>query len=60
MKERFAKLIDIKSIVTLITTAVFAYLATIGRISEQQFVTIFMMIVAFYFGTQQNKNTPAV
>lgn len=60
IRDRIAKLIDIKSIVTIISTAVFAYLAVIGRISEQQFVTIFMMIVAFYFGTQskKNENTP--
>jgi len=60
-KDRLAKLIDIKSIVTIISTAVFAYLSVIGRISEQQFVTIFMMITAFYFGTQskKNENTPS-
>ncbi|SHJ56848.1 hypothetical protein [Thermoclostridium caenicola] len=56
MKERIAKLIDIKSIVTLVVTAVFAYLSVAGNIQPSEFVTIFMMIVAFYFGTQAKKN----
>jgi uncharacterized membrane protein YfcA len=57
LKERLAKLIDIKSIVTLVTTGVFAYLAGVGRVSEEQFITIFMMIIAFYFGTQSQKKS---
>lgn len=56
MKERIAKLIDIKSIVTLVVTVVFAYLSVAGNIQPSEFVTIFMMIVAFYFGTQAKKN----
>lgn len=55
IKDRIAKLIDIKSIVTIISTGVFSYLSIVGRISEQQFITIFMMITAFYFGTQSQK-----
>ena len=52
MKEKLTKLINIKSIVTLITTLVFCYLAIIGVITAEIFMTVFTMIISFYFGTQ--------
>ncbi len=55
MKERIAKLIDVKSIVTLVLTAVFSVLSVSGRLSADQFLTIFTTVVAFYFGTQSQK-----
>lgn len=55
MKERIAKLIDVKSIVTLVLTIVFAALSISGRLSAEQFLTIFTTVVAFYFGTQTRK-----
>lgn len=55
MKEKLAKLIDVKSIVTLLLTGVFAYLAIIQVISGEQFITIFTVIISFYFGTQTTK-----
>lgn len=56
MKNKIAKLIDVKSIVTLILTAVFGYLAVEGKISGTEFLTIFTVIIGFYFGTQATKN----
>lgn len=56
MKEKLAKLIDVKSIVTLTLTAVFAYLAITQIITGQEFLTIFTVIISFYFGTQYQKN----
>ncbi len=58
MKERFAKLVDVKSIVTLLLTAVFCALAVTGAISGTEFLTIFTTVTAFYFGTQVKKNVP--
>lgn len=55
MSERLYKLLSVKSIMTLVLTGVFAYLAVIGEISADQFLTVFSMIVAFYFGTQHEK-----
>lgn len=55
MKERIWKLLTVKSIVTLTLTAVFSFLALVGRISGQEFLTIFTVIVSFYFGTQYEK-----
>lgn len=60
MKERLAKLIDVKSIMTLALTIVFCVLALTGVISGQEFITIFTVIVGFYFGTQAQKAADAV
>ena len=56
MKDKIAKLINVKSIVTLILCAVFAYLSIAKVIGAEQFLTIFTMIISFYFGTQTEKN----
>ena len=57
MKAKLAKLIDVKSIVTPVLTGVFAYLAIIAKVSAENFMTIFTVIIAFYFGTQSAKKT---
>lgn len=54
IKNRIANLISVKSLVTLVLTAVFAYMAITERIS-QDFMTIYAVIIAFYFGTQSQK-----
>lgn len=53
--NRLAKLLNVKSIVTLILTAVFAALSLKGTISGEQFLMIFTTVIAFYFGTQHEK-----
>ena len=52
--KRLAALLSVKSIVTIILTCVFAYMAVTGKIS-QDFMTIYAVIIAFYFGTQSQK-----
>lgn len=56
MKKQLAKLIDVKSIVTLMLALVFAVLAFKGCISAEQFLTVFTVVISFYFGTQYQKN----
>ena len=55
MKERLNKLLTVKSLVTLVLTGVFAYLTISGGVSADQFLTVFTVIIAFYFGTQAEK-----
>ena len=55
MKERLNKLLTVKSIVTILLTAVFAVLALRGTISGQEFLTVFTVIISFYFGTQAER-----
>lgn len=52
--KRIAALMSVKSLVTLVLTAVFAYMACTHGIS-QDFMTIYAVIIAFYFGTQSQK-----
>ena len=58
MKEKIAKRaanrLSVKSIVTLVLTAVFAYMAVTEKIS-QDFMTVYAVVIAFYFGTQSQK-----
>lgn len=54
MKQKFAKLIDVKSIITLVLTGLFCVLAFKGNVS-QEVNNIYLMIIAFYFGTQHTK-----
>ena len=53
--KKIEKLIDVKSIVTLTLTAVFAVLSLKSNISEEQFLTVFTTVIAFYFGVQYQK-----
>ena len=52
--KRLANLLSVKSIVTLVLTGVFAFLAITNQIN-QDFMTIYAIIIAFYFGTQSQK-----
>lgn len=56
MKQKLAKLINVKSIVTLMLTVVFCILAVKQTISAEQFLTVFTVVISFYFGTQYQKN----
>lgn len=57
MRNKLAKLIDVKSIMTLALTAGFVGLTVAGKISGQQFLTIYTVIIGFYFGTQAQKRS---
>lgn len=52
--KRLGALMSVKSIVTLTLTGVFAFMACTNQIS-QDFMTIYAVIIAFYFGTQSQK-----
>ncbi len=59
MKKQLSKLIDVKSIVTLMLALVFAVLALKGHLSPEQFLTVFTVVISFYFGTQYQKKNCA-
>ena len=52
--KRLGNLLSVKSLVTLTLTAVFAVMALKGAIS-QDFMTVYAVVIAFYFGTQSQK-----
>lgn len=49
MKERFAKLIDLKTIITISITAALIFGFVTGKVTNEQFMTIATMIFTFYF-----------
>ena len=53
--KRLGNLLTIKSLVTLTLTGVFAWLTCSGGVTADQFLTVFTVVVAFYFGTQAEK-----
>lgn len=57
--NRLATLLSVKSLVTLLLTGVFAFLSCTGQIN-QNFMTIYAVIIAFYFGTQSQKNSDVI
>lgn len=60
LTKRLTNLLCVKSIVTIILTCVFAYLTVTGRVSGEQFLTVFTTVIAFYFGTQAEKKAAEV
>lgn len=55
-KENLARLLKVKTIVTLVVIVVFAYLAIIGKITPDNVMIVVSTVIAFYFGTQLEKN----
>ena len=51
-REAMGRLMTVKSIVTLLLTGVFSVLTLTNRIDGGQFLNIFSIVIAFYFGTQ--------
>ena len=57
LSKRLTNLLTVKSIVTIMLTAVFSWLAIKGHVSTDQFLTVFTVVIGFYFGTQAEKNS---
>lgn len=53
--KKIAKLIDVKSIISLSLTFVFCYLALSKFVSQEIFISVYSIIIGFYFGTQYAK-----
>lgn len=52
VRRLLAQLLDVKSLVTLMLTGVFGHMTANGLVDAQSFLTIFSVVIAFYFGTQ--------
>ena len=53
--KNLASLIKVKTIITLVVIAVFAYLAFTGEITPDNVMIVVSTVIAFYFGTQAIK-----
>ena len=47
--SKFLNLIEVKKIIAIMFSCVFCYLAATGKISSEQFITVFTVVIAFYF-----------
>ncbi len=56
MKNKIAGLLTVKSLVTLTLTVVFCVLAIRGDFSGDKFLTVFTVVISFYFGTKHEQN----
>ena len=59
IKNNLANLLKVKTIVTILLTIVFCVLALLGVITSADFLTVFTVVIAFYFGTQSEKAAKA-
>ena len=55
MKQILRCIMQVQNLVTLILTIAFLHLAITGKVAADQFLTIFSVVIAFYFGTQSQK-----
>lgn len=55
MKKAFEQLIKVKTIVTIMLTFLFMFMCYNGTISGKDMYNIYLMVIAFYFGTQHTK-----
>lgn len=55
-KNRLSNLMTVKSVVTFALTAAFVYLSITGKVPIEQYMTIYTVVIGFYFGTQVDKN----
>ena len=55
MKQALINLLKVKSIITIITTLLFAFLLITKDTIPQEFVVIYTSIISFYFGVQTTK-----
>lgn len=56
LTKRLANLLSVKSLVTLCLTITFCVLTVQAKVT-QEFNTAYLMVIAFYFGTQNVKKT---
>lgn len=57
IKKKLAAFLTVKTFVTSVLTLVFAYLAIIGKIDGNDFMTVFMVVITFYFAKDKAEPT---
>lgn len=55
LAKNLARLVKVKTLVTLVIIGVFAYLALTGKIDSENVMYVVTTVIAFYFGTQHEK-----
>lgn len=55
MKEFLINFFQIKKIIALLTTIVFCILAIKGNLSSTEFLSVFTLVIGFYFGQSSTR-----
>ena len=55
--DKIVSLFNVCSIIAFALSGVFCYLAIVGVITAEQFMTIFSMIISFYFVSKQKEES---
>jgi len=48
--NKLKQLIEVKKIIALVLTFVFSFLSIVGKIDPKDFLTVFLMVISFYYG----------
>ncbi|WP_286909613.1 hypothetical protein [Clostridium sp. UBA1652] len=48
--EELKSLLQVKKLISILLTIVFCILSIKGKVTSEQFLTIFSLVIAFYFG----------
>ena len=57
MFDKIVSLFNVCSIISFALSGVFCYLAIVGVITAEQFMTVFSMVISFYFVTKQKEES---
>lgn len=55
LEKQLIKLLKIKSIISLLVTAVFCYLSIIGKVDVKDFMVVTVMIMTYFFNKDQKE-----
>jgi len=47
--NKLIALLEVKKIIALLFSGVFCFLAITGKVTAEQFITVFTVVIAFYF-----------
>jgi type IV secretory pathway VirB2 component (pilin) len=53
--EKVKALIEVKKLIALLLTIVFCFLAITGKIEAKDYLTVFLMIISFYYGQSTSR-----
>lgn len=54
--DRLIKLVDVKSIMTILLTIMFCVLAWNKVVSAEQFLTVYTVVISFFFGVKSGQD----
>lgn len=57
MLDKIVSLFNVCSIIAFALSGMFCYLAVVGVITAEQFMTVFSMVISFYFVTKQKEES---